>query len=279
MRLLYTLFTLAVGGYGLFWVADKNPDLKQKAEEYLNFRTTTALETRFDSSLVMENQQKLLLKDKGARYLDPELKFFPHLLLEVKYCDSKNRTKEGHILWDLTDGEMILDTKSWEKTHGFADCILNSAQAHELKVLNVLSEKGGHADISTILTKLDMEMPVLESSIRSCLRKNLIISTGTNKYRLHLENPHLTTKPETKLYDQLTTRSHKRAERADKHFSRSQVERVIKMAFGENFSIRTSTEIYLPVHRLVIQNPDGSIHTAHFNGLTGEQLPPSPFYQ
>ncbi|NGX47950.1 MAG: hypothetical protein K1000chlam3_01335, partial [Chlamydiae bacterium] len=35
MRLLYTLFTLAVGGCGLYWLADKNPELKQKAEEFL----------------------------------------------------------------------------------------------------------------------------------------------------------------------------------------------------------------------------------------------------
>ena len=279
MRLLYTLFTLAVGGCGLYWLADKNPDLKQKAEEFLNFRTTSALETRFDSSQIMETHQKKLLKEKGARFLDPELKFFPFLLMEVKYCDSKSKTKESLILWDLTDGEMILDTKSWEKTHGFADCILSHAGIHELKILHTLAEKGGSCDFGTLLDKFHIETPLLEAFMQSCVKKNLIIQTATSQYRLHLENPRLTTIPQTKLHEQLTTRAHKKAQRAQKHFTASQVERIAKMAFGEKFSIRTKTEIYLPIHRIIVQKPDGSIQTSHFNALTGKELPPARFYQ
>ncbi len=278
MRLLYTLFTLAIGGYGLYWLADKNPDLKHKAEEIIDFRTTTALETRFDSSQIMETHQKNLLKEKGSRFLTPELKFFPFLLMETKYCDTKGRTKESLILWDLTEGEMVLDANSWEKTHGFADCILNHAQVHELKILHLLAE-GSSTNVETLLTRLDIEKPLLDVLIQSCVKKNLIIQAGANQYRLHLENPHLTAIPETKLYEQLTTRGHKRAERATKHFTASQVQRISKIAFGENFSIRTTTEIYLPIHRIVIQNPDGSIHTSHFNALTGKELPPARFYQ
>ena len=54
MRLLYTLFSLAIGGYGLFWVAEKHPDIKQKIEEVLDFRSINALEVRFDSAQIME---------------------------------------------------------------------------------------------------------------------------------------------------------------------------------------------------------------------------------
>lgn len=279
MRLLLTLLTLAVSGYGYFWMTDKNPDLRQKAEELLDFRTTTALETRFDAAQVMEAHQKKLLKEKGSRFLEPTLKFFPHLLLEVKYCDSKKRTKEGLILWDLTDGEMVLNTKTWEKTHGFADCILSHANTHEIKLLNIIAKQGGTCETPTLLKKTNIALPVLEILLRSCQKKNLITSIGPNKYRLHLEDPNLIVNPETKLHEQLTTHPHKRVERATKHFSRSQVERLIKIAFGENFSIRTTTELYLPVHRIVIQKADGSTRTAHFNALTGKELPPSSFYQ
>ncbi len=279
MRLLFTLITLAIGGYGFFWMTDKNPDLKQKVEELLDFRTTTALETRFDSAQVMETHNKKLLKEKGARYLDPTLRFFPHLLLEVKYCDSKKRTKEGFILWDLTDGEMVLNTKSWDKTHGFADCILTNATSNEIKLLNLFAIQGGTCETATLLKKAEIELPLLEILLRSCLKKNLITSLGNNKYRLHLEDPKLVVKPETKLHEQLTTHSHRRVERAAKNFSRAQVERLIKMSFGEGFSVRSATELYLPVHRIVIQKADGSTKTAHFNALTGKELPPSSFYR
>lgn len=278
MRLLYTLFTLAIGGYGLYWVADKNPDLKEKAEELLDFRTTSALETRFDAAQIMEDHQRKLLKDKGARFLDPELKFYPYLLLEVKYSEG-SKTKEGLILWDLTDGEMILDTKTWVKTHGFADCILTGTQPYEYQILSLLSEKGNTLDLDTLHDKLQIEMPILEVLLMSCLKKNLIISNGANRYRLHLENPKLTQTPKTALYEPLTTRPHKRATRASRHFSKAQVERIAKIAFGDTFSIRTTTEIYLPIHRIVVQNPDGAVHTYHYNALSGKELPAAPFYQ
>lgn len=278
MRLLYTLFTLALGGYGLYWVADKNPDLKQKAEEFLDFRTTTALETRYDATQVMELHQKQLLKEKGSRFLTPELKFFPHLLLEVKYSDSKGRTKESLMLWDLTEGEMILDFKTWEKTHGFADCILAHAQPHEFKILQALTEKGGSSDIASLHDKLQIEIPLLETMLQGCIKKNLILQTSFNKYRLHLESPRLTAVPETKFEGQLTTRPHKRATRAQKYFSISQIERTTRLSFGEGFSIRKSTEVYLPIHRIIVQKPDGSIQTFHFNALTGKELPPARFY-
>lgn len=277
MRLLFTLFTLASFGGGLYWLADKNPDLKQKAEEFIDFRTTTALETRFDSMQVMEMHQKKLLREKGARYLDPELKFFPFLLMEVKYLDAKNRTKESLILWDLTDGEMVLDTKNWEKTHGFADCIISRATPQELKILHTLANSTTTAE--NLEAKLSIEAPILKALLHSCERKNLIIQTENSGYRLHMENPKLTSEPKTNLHEQLTTRAHKKATRAKGHFKPSSVERLAKMAFGETFSIRTKSEIYLPIHRIVVQNPDGSIQTSHFNGLTGKELPSARFYQ
>lgn len=279
MRLLYTLFTLAVGGYGLFWALEKNPELKHKAEELLDFRTTSALELRYDAHQVMDHHSRELLKEKGARFLEPELKFFPYLLMEVKYCDSENQTKESLILWDLTDGEMVVDTKTWEKTHGFADCIASKAQEHELKILGILSKSEGSASLETLQTKLGVDLPVLEMMLKSCLRKNLIIPTDLGDYRIHLQNPKLRTIPETIWHEQLTTRSQKRAQRAKGHFQKRQIEKMAKMAFGQHFSIRKSTEIYLPIHRIVVQDPEGAIRTHHFNALSGEELPPAPFYQ
>ena len=278
MRLLYTLFTLCVGGYALFWFAEKNPSLKEKADELLNFRTTDALQMRYGADQIMEAYQKTLLKPRGSRYLTPELKFYPYLLLEVKYLD-QNKTKEGLVLWDLTDGEMVIDTKTWKKTHGFADCILNNIQGYEFKILTVLANKGGYLDQSVLENKIDIEPPVLEAALRTCLRKNLIFSTGNGKYRLHLENPNFVSIPETKLYEQLTTTSHKRCERVPHQFSAAKVKRMVRMAFGEHCSVRKSLEVFLPVHRIIVQSPDDSMHTFHFNALTGKKLPAASFYQ
>jgi len=272
MRILSTLITLAVSGAGLYYMADKNPALKAKAEEILDFRTTTAFELRYGPEQVMEKEHKTLLREKGARFLDPELKFYPYLVLEVKYSEGR-KTKEGVILWDLTDGEMILDTKSWDKTHGFADCILTGAQKHELRILNLLAQKGGSADERTLLDTLDLELPTLEMMLRGCLKKNLILSSGPGRYRLHLESPKLTATPETKLNVALTSKSYKRASKAPRLFAPSQIKRLAAVAFGADFSIRQATEVYLPVHRIVVQHPNGTVDSTYYNALTGKSLP------
>lgn len=278
MRLLYTLFTFAVGGYGLFYLADKYPDLRNKAEEFIDFRTTNALQMQYGYEELIHIHQATLIKERGTRFLDPELTFYPHLLLEVKYNEN-NKTKEGHILWDLIDGEMILDTKDWTKTHGFADCILANTQPHEYQILQALLANGGQADSTTLANNLQLELPIFEIITRSCLKKNLIIPCSAKTFRIHLEKPQLPSLPSTKFHEQLIIKSHKRVQRAKGHFSPSKIEKIARVAFGENFSIRISTEIYLPVYRISVQNPSGAVQTALFNALTGKPLPQVAFYQ
>jgi len=272
MRFLYTLFTLAMGGAGLFYLAEKNPQLKEKAEEILNFRTTTAMEIRYGADQIMEKEQRALLREKGARFLDPELTFVPYLVLEVKYNDGR-RTKEGVILWDLTDGEMVLDTKSWEKTHGFADCILTGAHRGEVEIVTLLAKKGGSLDQKTIADHLEIDLPMAELLLSSCQKKNLILSTGSSRYRLHLENPKLTSTPETSIDIPLASKGYKRASRAPSQYSIYQVKKIAQLAFGESFSIRKSSEIFLPVHRICVQQGSGAIETTSYNALTGKRLP------
>jgi hypothetical protein len=277
MRILWTLFLLAAGGAGLWWYGESKPSLRGKAEQLLNLRSVRALEVRFEVKQIIEAHQKKLLKDKGSHIVESTLKFYPYLLIEAKYT-SKQKTKESLLLWDLSDGEMVLRTEDWGKTHGFGDCIKAHVQPHELRILNILSRKGGTCDRKHLLEKLGVEYPVLEAWLRSCYKKNLVLEAG-DKYRLHLQNPKLTRVPETEIAERLITRSYKQATRVPKHFSVSQVERLCAMAFGPSFSVRKATEVYLPVYCIVVQLPDGALQTHHINALTGRPLRTALLYE
>ncbi len=270
MRILWTLLILTAGGYGVWRWGEGRLPLKEKAEELLHLRSVRSLEIRFEVKEIIEAHQKKLLKEKGSQILESTLKFYPYLLIESKYT-SKQKTKESLLLWDLSDGEMVLRAEDWTKTHGFGDCIQAHVQPHELRILTVLSRKGGSCDRKHLLEKLGVEYPVLEAWLRSCYKKNLVLEAG-DKYRLHLQNPRLTRVPETEMSQKLLTRSYKQATRVPKHFSSSQIERLCKIAFGPSFSIRKSTEVYLPVYCIVVHLPDGSLQTHHINALTGKPL-------
>lgn len=276
MRMLFTLFSLIAGGYGVFWLTGHNPQLKSKVEELLDFRYLHTLEVRYDAPHIIEAHQKKLLKKKGARLLDPELKFYPYLVLEVKYSQN-GKTKEGIGLWDLTDGEMILSTEKWEKTHGFGDCLSVGAAPHEFQVLNFLAEKGA-SETYAIASRLGIENGLAEVWIRGCVKKNLLVSTG-DKYRLHIENPRLAGVPETKIHERLVTTTQKGVVKAPTRYSASKVQKIARAAFGSSFSIRKSTLIYLPVHAIPVQAADGAISTRHFNGFSGGEMPSALFYE
>lgn len=278
MKILTALFTLLLAGYGFWWVGANHPELKNKVVSFVNvggsFHT---LEVRYNANQIMESHRRELLKSNRHKYLDPQLSFYPYLLLEVKYLIG-NKTHEGMMLWDLTDGEMVIDTKDWEKTHGFGDCINTGADRQEFKILNLLAKKGGSLDHESLAKGLHIDNDILDAWLESCRRKKLIVQAG-NRYRLHFENPILKTLPETHIAERLVTKPCRNAARVTRNFSLTQIERLAKAAFGNDFTIRRTSDVYLPVHNIVVQNPDGSIHTSHWNALNGKKLSQSAFIE
>jgi hypothetical protein len=274
MRLLLSLIALCAAGYGAYVANATHPGLRQKAEQLLNMGTFATLEVRYTASQIMDSHRKELLKSNRHKFLEPNLEFYPYLLLEVKYNRSEEKTSEGVMLWDLTDGEMVIDTHEWEKTHGYGDCINAGADRHEFKILNVLAKKGGSSDRSGLSKALNVENDILDAWIDSCRKKKLVVQSG-NRYRLHLHKPNLHITPETKLDERLVTKPFKNATRVSRRYSPTQIEKITRAAFGYDFAVRKVTDIYLPVHSIVVQNPDGSIHTSHWNALSGRRLSPS----
>ena len=78
--------------------------------------------------------------------------------------------------------------------------------------------------------------------------------------------------PSTKIDERLVTKPHRNAEKIPNRYSLSQIEKLCKSAFGNDFAIRKTVDLYLPVHCIVVQNPDGSLHTSHWNALNGKQM-------
>lgn len=270
MRWLFTLGIFASIAYGAYWMSDTKPEIKTKVEDLLNMGTFHTLETKYSANQIMENHRKELLKSNRHKYLEPELRFYPYLLLDVKYVVSE-KTEESVMLWDMCDGEMVLSTRSWEKTHGFGDCILANTDRHEFKVINALAKKGGGCDRETLVKALRVESDIMDMWIDSLRRKKLVVQSG-NRYRLHMEDPLLRSLPSTALEERLVTQPCKHAQRVSSRYSLGQIEKIAKAAFGTDFAIRHTKDVYLPVHCIVVQNPDGSIHTSLWNALNGKRV-------
>jgi hypothetical protein len=264
---------LALGAY---WAWETQPSLRNLINENLQTGEFQTLEVRYTAETIMEKHGPQLLKDQDHDFLLPSLSFYPYVLIEVKYVKKDNGTGEGFMLWGLEDGEMVLDTSTWEKSHGFEDCIASEATRTDFRIINTLVESGGFMDRESLLKKLFVENDILDAWIDSVKSKQLVIQKG-NDYRLHFQNPNLPSIPETKIKHRLVNKAYKYSSRVSKKYSVSQIENVCNAAFGSGFTIRNLTEVYLPVHNIDVKNPDGSILSTQWNALTGKRIQ-DPFF-
>lgn len=268
------LFFVLLGvGFGVFQYV---PFVKERIEDVTGGTTFQTLEVRYSAESIMEMHRQELLTDHAHLFLEPTLKFVPYLLMDVKYTRSLDKTGEGVILWGLVDGEMVINTSTWERTHGFTDCIAANANRQEFKIINALSARGGSLDRDGLSKFLNIENGLLDAWIDSCRKKSLVVQTG-NTYRLHLQNPKLTVIPETRLEHWLVTKPTKKAIRVKKRYRSSQIENIAQAAFGNDFAIRKTTEIFLPVYSIIVQNPDGTQMTSYWNALNGKRLAAPPY--
>ena len=83
--------------------------------------------------------------------------------------------------------------------------------------------------------------------------------------------------PETKLEHCLVTKPTKKAIRVKRRYRPAQIEAIARAAFGNDFAVRKTTEIFLPVHSIVVQNPDGTKMTTYWNALNGKRLSAPPY--
>ena len=276
MRIVTLFIGCLVISLGAYWAWIYFPGFRSKVDDYLSPSTFQTLEVRFSAESIMDAHRRELLKDGDHVFLEPTLKFVPYLLMDVKYNRTSDKTGEGVILWGLVDGEMVINTGTWEKTHGFTDCIATNATRQEFKIINALASRGGVWDREGLSKFLNIENNILDTWIDNCRKKSLIVQNGNN-YRLHLQNPKLQVIPETKLEQWLVTKPTKRALRVKKRYRASQIENIAKAAFGNDFAIRKTTEIFLPVYSIVVQNPDGSLMTTYWNALNGKRLIAPPY--
>ncbi|MCB1212669.1 MAG: hypothetical protein KDK40_00040 [Chlamydiia bacterium] len=259
--------------YGGWWLWENNHTAREMIDTYFLKREFLTLEARYPPEYILERHGGELFANGRQLYQDPELKFSPYLLLEVKYTASEGATREGVILWGMEDGEIVINTDTWETTHGFSDCIACQASRSDFRVIRALASGKGVLSRDELMRVLMIEPEVFDSWIDSACRKHLIVQRG-NQFQLHFQNPKLQISPQTRFTQYPVTKPYHSSMRISRRFSRAQIENTAKAAFTNDFTIRNSQEVFLPVYLISILNPDGSIRTTLWNALNGQAILP-----
>lgn len=275
MRRIYLLILLSFLGFGSWWLWENNHVVRSLVDEYVDTGHFLTLEARYSADQIMEQHRQELLGDDQHSFKEPSLKFYPYILMEVKYSMPDKKTREGVILWGMEDGEMVINTETWETTRGFDDLIHAAATRGDFKVVNALAARGNAASHEDLQKSLQVESDVLDDWIQSAREKKLVVQRG-NLYQLHFQNPKLLVTPSTKINQWLVTKPYNHAMRVRARFSKNEIERTAKSAFND-FTVRSAKEVFLPVYNISVLNPDGSVRTTYWNALNGKRIYPRYF--
>lgn len=266
-KILYlVLAALAVYVGWLFWSEGEVPSVMQ----YVENQDLVTLEARYTPESIMEKHRQELIPTASYAYQEPKLKYYPYLLIEAKYTQSDKKSREGYLLWGLVDGEIILDTQTWEKTHGFGDAIRAQATRTDFKILHAIAKHEGTCTRDQLQRELHLEADTLEPWIKSTCQKHLVVESGP-ELQIHLEDPKILVSPQTKLLHNFVKKPHRYGQCYAKNFSRAQIENIAQAAFGSSFTIRKVTEIFLPIYEITVLNPDGSLSISNWNALNGQK--------
>jgi hypothetical protein len=273
MKLVISLLTLGMVGVGGWYAWHHTDSFSNLIQNGLPASVFQTMEVRFTADEIMQAHKKELLKNQDYTYLDPKTLYYPHLLMEVKYAKGRGATGEGSLLWGLYDGEIVTHTATWEKTHGYEDCLVAKADKNDFKIIEAVVSHGGTIDREKLYNLFNIDQEVLDTWIENCREKKLI-AVGGHKFRLHLQNPLLQMEPIT-IFDQpLVTQPSKNCEKIHGHYSAAQIRKMAESAFGSDFAIRRTEEVYLPIYAILVQNPDGTILTTYWNALNGKKMNP-----
>jgi hypothetical protein len=174
------------------------------------------------------------------------------------------------MLWDLTDGELVLDTNSFDHTQGFSDCLMSSATADDFRILHTLTKKGPLSK-EGVIKELGSDDAVICDRIES-LRKRHLVIIANDIVRLHVESPLLKVEPLTVITRPFVSRHSTHDTLISPTYSKSDIETLVQAAFGPDLAIRSSRIIYIPTYEVHINNPDGSLRKTYWNGISSKEM-------
>ena len=262
---------LAAGGFSAWYGMEHYDELVSYVNPSHKEGPILTFEAAYTPEEIMQRHEKELLKGHNHAYGKASVKFLPFLLMDVKYSKADKSTQEAQLIWNLENGEMVLDTQTFDTTHGFEDCINAKALDDDFRILHALQRHGGKATKEALAAELGMDQAVLFDRLEA-LRKKHLVAIKLDTVRIHLESPLLQVQPQTRIYHYFVTKNVLAESQIAQRYSKDQIRKIAKAAFGPDFAIRSEHLLFVPIFQINIQNPDGSTLKTYWNAITGKKI-------
>lgn len=269
-RSLVWLMVLGIAAAAGYWAYTHTERLQQ----YVLPSTKEESIDTFEA-LILPNdlltKQPHLLTTQGHSFGPVTLYFAPQLLLSVKYSHDSKSSKASTAVWDMIDGELVIDTNTFDHTQGFADCLASQAGADDFRILRTLTQSGGTLSKEAIIKELGGDDSAICERIENLKKRHLVI-IANDVVRIHVESPLFKIEPSTLLTKPIVHRTTLYGNLLPTTFSKSDIETLVKAAFGQDLAIRNSRLVYIPTYEIQVNNPDGSVRKTYWNAISGKEM-------
>jgi hypothetical protein len=269
-KFIFVLITCACG-FGGYWAWQNSHDVKAYLDDFSNESSILTFELPTSSEEFVQKHQKELLKDQNHALGQVGVKFLPFLLFDVKYTNDSKNTEESKLIWNLENGEMVLDTESFETTHGFEDCINAKATDDDFRIMHALHDHGGSLAKEALCKDVGLDYDLVNYRLDILRKKQLVVVRG-DSVRIHLQSPLFKVQPRTKISHHFVIKAVEAKNQIQPVYSKDQVRKIAKAAFGQDFAIRKEELVFVPIFQIEVLNPDGSILKTYWNALNGKRI-------
>lgn len=254
----------------LFMFSDRLGTFFETIQIYAEGGQRQVFEPKLTAEQIMNQKRPELLKNSSHTYHKASLMLAPYVLMETKFVDEKNRSREGWLLWSEVDGEIVFDTDTWMTTHGYRDALQSGAEEGDYLLMHALIKRKGSASRELLRRDLRMEKEPFDKRLKSAQNKNLITLFG-DTVGLHVQNPKISSVPSSLINHPLVLREVELATLIPRTFSETSIQKAAKASFGKSFTIRSSKEVFLPLWKIEVKKPDGSLSISHWNAVNGQR--------
>lgn len=245
-------------------------DWKEEVVHYVHNADLLTFRARYSPEEILSSPEGIAWLAGEHGEIKSTVKYYPYLLIDLKYTEGK-QSREGRLLWGFNDGEMVLDTETWETTHGFRDCLDAAATRDDCKILQTLAAAGGILSLDDLQRKLQVRSEPFQKALDQVVKKHLVVIRRGDA-ALHFEKPRLAQVPNTRLHTAFLTRPSSNEIRVARNYSKEQIVRLVRAAFGDHLKIREMREAALPVVQIELRYTDGTARQSEWNSLTGKAV-------
>lgn len=251
--MLFFLAQVALLSFGSYAIYQYNPNILKSAALYID-TTISRLNTKEVTTIYALNRPRKL--KNCPKNISCETMYVPHLLVEIKVNFPDKPPVNQMQLWNMNDGEIIINSQpNIKKTKGLNEILKVPLDKNIYRIASLLSKCGHSVSLDKIATSLCIQRPIAQKCIENNASSIFYFKNGYAS--LLISDSYLPSMPETSEKNTLSVLSkssvNKKKIKSAKYSEEQILNAISSGITGNNATVKNSEIVYIPITNTLIE--------------------------